>query len=103
MVPIITDRADRGRPLTWIQIGSIAGPTAAIPSAALRAARFQIVGSGQGSVATRDILAELGGIAEAIAEGKFVINTHPVPLAEVENAWGKARNSTYRTVITPQA
>ena len=34
---------------------------AAIPSAALRAARLQIVGSGQGSVPTRDILAELAG------------------------------------------
>jgi NADPH:quinone reductase-like Zn-dependent oxidoreductase len=102
MVPIITDRADRGRPLTWIQIGAITGPTAAIPSAALRAARFQIVGSGQGSVSTRDILAELGKIAAAIAAGKFVIITNPVPLAEVEDAWGKARNSNARTVLTPQ-
>jgi NADPH:quinone reductase-like Zn-dependent oxidoreductase len=50
MIPVVTDRADRGRLLTWIQIGSIAGSTAAIPSAALRAARLQIVGSGQGSV-----------------------------------------------------
>ena len=103
MIPIITDRADRGRPLTWIQIGSITGPTAAIPSAALRAARFQIVGSGQGSVATRDILAELGELAAAIAEGKFVINTNPVPLADVEDAWSKARNSDYRTVIVPNS
>ncbi len=101
MVPIITDRADRDRPLTWIQIGSIAGPTAAVPSAALRAARFRIVGSGQGSVATRDILAELGEIASALAEGRFVLDTTPVALADVEEAWGRARNSNTRTVIVP--
>jgi hypothetical protein len=35
------NRTDRGRPLTWIEIGSVGGPTAAIPSAALRAARLQ--------------------------------------------------------------
>ena len=59
MTAIVTQRADRGRPLTWIQIGAVAGPTAPIPSAALRAARLQIVGSGQGSVSTHDNLAEL--------------------------------------------
>ena len=50
MTAVVTNRADRQKPLTWIQIGSVAGPTAPIPSAALRAARLQIVGSGQGSV-----------------------------------------------------
>ena len=39
---------DRGRALDWIQIGSVAGPTAAIPSAALRAANLRIMGSGPG-------------------------------------------------------
>ncbi|HEY2267860.1 MAG TPA: zinc-binding alcohol dehydrogenase family protein, partial [Streptosporangiaceae bacterium] len=53
MIAIITNRADRSRPLSWIEIGSVAGPTAPIPSAALRAARLQLVGSGQGSVSTR--------------------------------------------------
>ena len=50
MAAVVTDRADRGKPLTWIEIGSVAGTIALIPSAALRAARLQIVGSGQGSV-----------------------------------------------------
>ena len=59
MTAIITSRADRSRPLSWIEIGSVAGPTAPIPSAALRAARLQLVGSGQGSVSTREYLAEL--------------------------------------------
>jgi zinc-binding dehydrogenase len=53
MAAVVTHRRDPGAPLAWVEIGSVAGPTATIPSAALRAARLQIVGSGQGSVPTR--------------------------------------------------
>src|SRR5260370_919242 len=66
MIAVVTGRADRGKPLTWIEIGSIAGPAAQIPSAALRAARLTIVGSGQGSVSVPEYLAELPALAEAI-------------------------------------
>jgi NADPH:quinone reductase-like Zn-dependent oxidoreductase len=100
MTAVVTDRADRARPLAWIEIGSIAGPVAAIPSAALRAARLQIVGSGQGSVPTRDILAELPGLAAEITSGSFRIDARPVPLADVETAW-KDTGSDQRIVITP--
>jgi NADPH:quinone reductase-like Zn-dependent oxidoreductase len=40
---VIRARTDRARPLTWIEIGSVAGQTSAIPAASLRAARLQIV------------------------------------------------------------
>jgi NADPH:quinone reductase-like Zn-dependent oxidoreductase len=100
MTAVVTDRADRGRPLTWIEIGSVAGPAAAIPSAALRAARLQIVGSGQGSVPARDILAELPGLAAEITSGSFRIDARQVPLADVEAAW-KDTGSDQRIVITP--
>jgi hypothetical protein len=53
MIAVVTGRADRAKPITWIEIGSVAGPTASIPSATLRAIRLQLVGSGQGSVSTR--------------------------------------------------
>jgi NADPH:quinone reductase-like Zn-dependent oxidoreductase len=99
MRDLITNRPDRGKPLTWIQIGSVAGPTAAIPSAALRAARMQIVGSGQGSVPTGDILEELPALADAIIKGTFEIDARPVPLAEVEAAWRTTR-SKERLVLT---
>jgi NADPH:quinone reductase-like Zn-dependent oxidoreductase len=87
MAAIVTNRSDRGKPLTWIEIGSVAGGTAAIPSEALRAARLKIVGSGQGSVPTRDILAELPAIAAEITSGAFHIDARTVPLADVEEAW----------------
>ncbi|WP_019927528.1 zinc-binding alcohol dehydrogenase family protein [Nocardia sp. BMG111209] len=101
LAAIVTARPDRGKPLSWIQIGSVAGPTAAIPSAALRAAHLQIVGSGQGSVATGDILAELPALAAAITAGAFDIDARPVPLSEVERAWADAPRTTARLVLTP--
>ncbi|WP_216896392.1 quinone oxidoreductase family protein [Nocardia alni] len=100
MRAIVTQRSDRGKPLSWIEIGSMSGPEAEIPSAALRAARLQIVGSGQGSVPTRDILAELPALAAEIARGTFTVDARPVPLRDVETAWKDADNDQ-RIVITP--
>jgi NADPH:quinone reductase-like Zn-dependent oxidoreductase len=101
MVAVITARADRGKPLTWIEIGSIAGQTAAIPSAALRAARLTIVGSGQGSVGTREYLAELPALAEAITSGRLDVDAQAVPLSDVERAWADTGTS-HRIVLTPR-
>jgi NADPH:quinone reductase-like Zn-dependent oxidoreductase len=100
MLAVVTNRTDRGQPLTWIEVGSVAGPTAAIPSAALRAARLQIVGSGQGSVPTRDILAELPELATAITNRTFQIDARTVPLTDIETAW-KDTGGGQRIVITP--
>lgn len=101
MSAVITHRSDRGRPLTWIEIGSVAGPDALIPSAALRSARLQIVGSGQGSVGTREILAELPEMARAITDGAFVFDTEVLPLARAEEAWTAAPDSSTRIVLVP--
>ena len=100
MTAIATQRRDRTRPLTWIEIGAVAGSHAEIPSAALRALPLQIVGSGQGSVPTRDILAELPAIATAVASGALRIDARAVKLADVETAWQIA-GSDERVVLTP--
>jgi hypothetical protein len=100
MFAVVMNRTDRGQPLTWIEVGSVAGPTAAIPSAALRAADLQIVGSGQGSVPARDILAELPGLATEITSGTFQIGARTVPLADIEAAW-TATDTDQRLVICP--
>ena len=102
MAAIVTGRADRGQPLTWIAIGSVAGPSAPVPSAALRAARLQIVGSGQGSVSTGEILAELPALADHITSGTFRIDARPMPLTEVEQAWADAPHTAQRIVLTPR-
>ena len=100
MLAVVRSRTDRGQPLTWIEVGSVAGPTAAVPSAALRAARLQIVGSGQGSVPARDILAELPALAAEVTRGTFQVEAHPVPLADIETAW-KDTGGDQRIVVTP--
>jgi NADPH:quinone reductase-like Zn-dependent oxidoreductase len=100
MRAIVPNRTDDGQPLAWVQIGSVAGPTAAIPSAALRAARLQIVGSGQGSVPARDFLAELPALAAAITDGTLRIDARTVPLRDVESAW-QDTGGDQRVVVTP--
>lgn len=101
MVAIVMNRTDESKLLTWIEVGSMAGLTAEIPSAALRAARLQLVGSGQGSVATRDILSELGELAAELAKGTFRIDVRPVPLAEVTSAWLTHDSGDSRVVLVP--
>jgi NADPH:quinone reductase-like Zn-dependent oxidoreductase len=101
MADILTARGDRSVALTWIEIGSVAGPDAAIPSAALRAARLQIVGSGIGSVPGRDWIKEIPKIAAAVADGAFDVRARAVPLAQVEQAWGEVAHGTDRIVLVP--
>jgi NADPH:quinone reductase-like Zn-dependent oxidoreductase len=100
MAGIAGSRSDPGKPLIWIEIGSVAGGSAQIPSAALRAVRLQIVGSGQGSVPTRDMLAELSTLATEITSGGFQLDARAVPLAEVEAAW-RDTGTEDRIVIAP--
>ncbi|KQO62703.1 quinone oxidoreductase family protein [Curtobacterium sp. Leaf261] len=99
LTAIVPARDDDSQPLTWIQIGSVTGPTAPIPSAALRAADLRIIGSGQGSVSPRDILAELPGLATEVSSGVYDIAARSVPLRDVTAAWTEDTND--RIVITP--
>ena len=101
MAAVVAGRVDPGQPLTWIEIGSIAGPAAPVPSAALRAARLQIIGSGQGSVSTSDIVTELPALAGQITRGTFDVNARPTPLADVERAWADAARTSQRIVLIP--
>ncbi|MFG2536501.1 zinc-binding alcohol dehydrogenase family protein [Streptomyces sp. NPDC048511] len=99
MLPMLTARADRSAPLTWVQIGSMAGASAPIPSAALRAARLEIVGSGIGSVPPRDFIAELPELAQAVTEGALDVQARAVPLARIAEAWSQEAGE--RLVFVP--
>ena len=101
MAAIVTRRHDRGRPLDWIQIGSVAGPDITLPSALLRAANVRIMGSGQGSVSTAAIIAELPALAAAITAGTLTVNAATVPLSQVETAWKAPTAPGQRVVLTP--
>jgi NADPH:quinone reductase-like Zn-dependent oxidoreductase len=101
MVSLLTARADRSQPLAWIQIGSVTSPTAPIPSAALRAARLQIIGSGIGSVPGREIVGELPSLVKEIVRGTFRVDAKAMPLSAVERAWSDAAQTSERIVLTP--
>jgi NADPH:quinone reductase-like Zn-dependent oxidoreductase len=93
-------RHDSAQPLRWIQIGSMAGAGADIPSAALRSMPLQIVGSGIGSVSVADIVAELPQLAAEISRGTLRTQARAVSLAEVEQVWQQPDNGQ-RVVFTP--
>jgi NADPH:quinone reductase-like Zn-dependent oxidoreductase len=101
MVDLITHRGDRGKDLTWIQIGSMAGPGAEILSAALRSSRTQIVGSGVGSVDGHDFRNEILNIAKAVTAGEFDVRTQTIPLSDVATAWTQPLDCDNRIVFLP--
>ncbi|MFB9276651.1 zinc-binding dehydrogenase [Cohnella cellulosilytica] len=103
MISMLTKRSDRSRALCWIQIGSVAGAAAAVPSAALRSANFQLLGSGQGSVTTAGYMAEFPALIDAIAAGKLKVNASPLPLSQVEEAWNAPSDPGKRVVFVPAA
>ena len=98
---LLTARTDRGSALTWLQIGSVAGATAALPSVAFRSANFRVLGSGQGSVSTSAIVAELPELATQIGRGVFTVNPVTVPLADVEQVWTAPTSPGERVVVVP--
>ncbi|MFJ2904242.1 zinc-binding alcohol dehydrogenase family protein [Streptomyces sp. NPDC087212] len=101
MPALLTARADRSRALDWIEIGSMAGQDLTLPSALLRKAGLRVLGSGQGSVATADIVAELPALAELISAGVLSVHPVPMPLAEVERAWDVVVGPGERVVLVP--
>jgi NADPH:quinone reductase-like Zn-dependent oxidoreductase len=103
MPALITHRADRSKPLDWIQIGSMAGPDITLPSFVLRAANLRIMGSGQGSVTAAGIVAELPSLMEQLAAGTITAAAVPVPLAQVQDAWTAPARPGERVVLTTSA
>jgi NADPH:quinone reductase-like Zn-dependent oxidoreductase len=101
MMALLTAREDRSKPIHWIQIGSVAGPTMELPSVALRSTNLRVMGSGQGSVAARAIVAELPRLAEEILKGRIPVDAMRVPLAEVERAWNAPVREGRRVVFVP--
>jgi NADPH:quinone reductase-like Zn-dependent oxidoreductase len=101
MVAVLTAREDRSRALKWVQVGSMAGPTLALPSAALRSANLQVLGSGQGSVAVAEIVGELPSLMREISLGALKVSPLRVPLAEVEATWGAPEPEGRRVVFVP--
>lgn len=101
MPALLTARPEPAKPLAWIQIGSTAGAEITLPSYLLRAANLQIMGSGQGSVTTAGILAELPSLVTEIASGNLAVDPLALPLSQVERAWNTPTAPGQRIVLTP--
>jgi NADPH:quinone reductase-like Zn-dependent oxidoreductase len=98
---MLTARSDRSRPLDWIQIGAIAGPTIQLPSVALRSAALRLQGSGQGSVSTEGYVAELPSLIDELGAGNLRIAVRRAPLRDVGAIWVEPDEPGTRTVLVP--
>ncbi|WP_067509504.1 zinc-binding alcohol dehydrogenase family protein [Actinoplanes sp. TFC3] len=96
---MVSNRADPTRPLTWVNLGEMAGPRATLPASALRSTKLHVLGSGQGSLASTTMTTEIPAVAAAIADGAYAVEPDPVPLHDVEHAWSLPADSSKRIVI----
>jgi NADPH:quinone reductase-like Zn-dependent oxidoreductase len=97
---IAAAKAGKGTvPIRFVQVGSITGSNITLPSAALRSAAIELMGSGLGSVPLHRFVHAIDGLLRATVSAGFTIAATPVPLAEVERAW-PLDDSTQRTVFT---
>jgi D-arabinose 1-dehydrogenase-like Zn-dependent alcohol dehydrogenase len=87
--------------IAYMQIGATAGPEAAVPAALLRSRRIRISGSGAGSAQIADIMAEVPGYMQLIADGSVDVPTKTVPLSSISAAWTASADGTHRIVVVP--
>jgi NADPH:quinone reductase-like Zn-dependent oxidoreductase len=101
MPAVLAARSAPDKPLTWLQIGAVAGPDISLPSALLRSNNLMVRGSGQGALSAAEFLAEIPALIDEIAAGTVTVDAHQVPLSEVEKAWGVPFQDSSRIVLRP--
>jgi NADPH:quinone reductase-like Zn-dependent oxidoreductase len=90
-----------GRPLRFVQIGSVSGADIPLPSAVLRSTAITLLGSGIGSVPLPRLLHAVSAVFNAVAPAQLRIATQAVPLAALDEHWA-APESSVRKVFTPR-
>jgi NADPH:quinone reductase-like Zn-dependent oxidoreductase len=85
--------------IRYVQIGSLAGAEAAVPSALLRSRKLTISGSGAGSVPAAEIRAQLPRYLGLIADGSVQVPFRTFPLSGVAAAWITSAESGPRVVL----
>jgi hypothetical protein len=84
-----------------VEIGEMAGPTIALSAAALRSSGLELYGCGGGSVPHEAIFEAFPQVWALATSGKLRIQTEPVSLADVENAWQRRDLDGRRLVLVP--
>ena len=88
---------DPGRPVRFVNVGSLAGSEIAVPASLLRSAALTLSGHGLGSSSTTEFPSAAAEIFTAAVAGQMHINVVTRPLSEVESAWDIAE----RLVLMP--
>ena len=83
----------------YVQIGSLAGLTAALPADLLRSRRIQIAGSGIGSQSAEAMVAEAPEVMARFADGSLQLPYTAFPLSRIGEAWAHTGRS--RAVVVP--
>ncbi len=85
--------------ITFVQIGTLAGPTITLEGAKLRSSGVEIIGTGLGSSTYPDLVAAIGEFFRAFVAGRFRYRAEARPLSDVERAWSAVGGET-RIVFT---
>lgn len=86
--------------ISYVQIGAMAGPEAAVPAALLRSRHIRISGTGAGSASIAEVMAQIPVYIQLVADRKVEVPTRTYPLSSISEAWTAPANGT-RTVIVP--
>lgn len=70
-----------------------------LPSVALRSVNLRVLGSGQGSVPTKAMVAELPSLAAEILAGHIPVDVLRIPLSHVELTWNRPIPAGRRVVL----
>jgi len=82
-----------------VEVGESAGKTITLPGATLRSIDLVLKGSGFGSASMKEIFAAIPTLFSMAAAGSLTIDIDPVPLTDVEQAWGRVEKGR-RIVFT---
>lgn len=88
----------RGRPVRFVQIGSITGEEFLLPASILRSSRIELLGSGIGSLSLEQLMGSAAAMFAAAKAAGLALDHRAVPLTEVGEAWD--RSESERIVFT---
>jgi NADPH:quinone reductase-like Zn-dependent oxidoreductase len=98
LIAVAKSHEGRGA-IRFVQVGSASGSEIALPSAVLRAAPIELMGSGIGSLSIGRLINAAGDLLRAVVPGRFQIATKAVPLSKIEDVWDE--DNVARTVLIP--
>ena len=75
------------RALRFVQIGASSGGEIEFPASILRSSAVELMGSGLGSVSTKDLLSSIAGVFEVAISASLTVETKTAPLAKVAETW----------------